>query len=279
MVICKRDGTITHINRSFSRMVASEAGELIGRRLEDLIARPAPMPPLDPVSRMLIQGQVETALQRRSDTTPVTLEIVRVPGTGQGGAADEFLVQAVDLTIRRQTERSLRERAELDRLTGLPNRGGVERELARRQAEARRYGYPMAVVMIDLDGLKAVNDDLGHAAGDRLLTAVANAMRRRLRESDVLGRIGGDEFLALLPHTSLDEAVGVAEALIERVERCRAVEADRGATVSASAGVSALDPKATAPRAAVEAADSAMYAAKRAGGSAVETASPLAESR
>jgi diguanylate cyclase (GGDEF)-like protein len=100
-----------------------------------------------------------------------------------------------------------------DALTGLLNRRGLFRGFDVEVERARRYGHPVAVVLFDLDHFKQVNDRLGHAAGDRLLRAVGEEVRRSLRPADLLGRWGGEEFLAILPETGLPEAVEVAERL------------------------------------------------------------------
>ena len=112
------------------------------------------------------------------------------------------------------------------RSPGLFNRRRFEDEVARHGARVNRYGAEGAVLVIDLDGFKFVNDTLGHAAGDRLLMTVASVLRARLRESDVLARLGADEFAVLLPRAGEDEAATVAESLIEAL-RARA-DARRG---------------------------------------------------
>jgi len=102
--------------------------------------------------------------------------------------------------------RRLRDRAVTDALTGLPNRAGFLQASERELARASRTGEPLCVVMVDLDGLKAINDALGHLAGDALLAEVSHAWRRALRSQDLLARIGGDEFVVLAPDTPLSQA-------------------------------------------------------------------------
>jgi len=121
-----------------------------------------------------------------------------------------------------------------DALTQLHNRRYLLERLESELARVRR-GHPLAVLMIDLDGFKAVNDDLGHLSGDETLRTVANALREQVRETDVVGRYGGDEFLALLTDAAPDEVAMVAE-------RLRAAVAERGTVgerhrVTASIGV------------------------------------------
>ena len=103
--------------------------------------------------------------------------------------------------------------AEHDALTGLFNRRRFEEELDRHIAHGRRYGMGGALLLLDLDDFKRVNDEFGHRAGDRVLTAVAVVLSHRLRESDIVARFGGDEFAVLMPVGALGEATELAELL------------------------------------------------------------------
>ena len=173
-----------------------------------------------------------------------------------------------DLRSLMATTTELRHLADHDALTGLPNRRRFEQELARHLAHVRRYGPEGAVLILDLDCFKPVNDTFGHAAGDRLLARVACVLRERLRATDVLARLGGDEFAVLLPRVDRAGAGAVARSLVETV-RAEALTADaRGVTVSV--GVIAFDGCAPlaplAPERVLAAADVAMYDAKATGG-------------
>jgi len=101
---------------------------------------------------------------------------------------------------------SLHAESRTDALTGRLNRRAFDEEIARRAAESRRTGNPLALVMLDIDQFKAVNDTYGHAAGDKILKGVANVLTNSLRESDIVARIGGEEFALLLPNTNLRAA-------------------------------------------------------------------------
>jgi len=170
-----------------------------------------------------------------------------------------------DLRSLLATSAELRHLADHDALTGLPNRRRFEQELARHLAHVRRYGPEGAVLILDLDGFKPVNDTFGHAAGDRLLARVGRVLRERLRATDVVARLGGDEFAILLPRVDRDGATAVARSLVQTV-RAEALTADaRGVTISV--GVIAFDERAPAvPEGVLAAADIAMYDAKAAGG-------------
>jgi diguanylate cyclase (GGDEF)-like protein len=152
-------------------------------------------------------------------------------------------------------------RADTDSLLDILNRRGFERVLARSLAFVKRYGAGAMLLYIDLDGFKSVNDRYGHAAGDMLLKAVAKALTANVRASDVVGRIGGDEFGVLMWHIDAARARIKATDLEGIVERLRVPSGAATLSAGASAGVAALDPAADVA-AAIDAADKAMYARK-----------------
>ena len=125
-----------------------------------------------------------------------------------------------------------------DPLTGLANRRFILTQLAGAVSAARRHGRPLSIAIVDIDHFKAVNDEHGHAAGDRVLAAVARSLREHLRAEDQLGRLGGEEFLALLPDADAAAAAAAAEKLRAEVAalRGRATTAAIWASRSASAG-------------------------------------------
>lgn len=163
------------------------------------------------------------------------------------------------------THQSLLTEATTDPLTGLANRRGFEQIVA-----AGRTGVGFAVIVADVDHLKSVNDDLGHAAGDSLLIGVASALRAGLRQEDVVARMGGDEFAAVLAGVTEDQAVRAAIRMVSSVQQVTVGE--RTASVSLGIAWSESDPKE-----ALRAADDAMYCSKRAGGGRWTLASDVEE--
>jgi diguanylate cyclase (GGDEF)-like protein len=174
--------------------------------------------------------------------------------------------------VRSQT--ALRELAQTDALTGLANlrafRARVDEEVKR----ARRYRTPLTCVMADMDHLKPVNDQLGHAAGDRAIAAVAAVIREELRETDFGARYGGDEFVILLPHTAGEEGRVFAERACARLRETVLEISGRRVPLGASFGVACLTAEAgdEAAEELVRSADAALYVAKRAGRGRVATA-------
>ena len=155
--------------------------------------------------------------------------------------------------------------AGIDVLTGLANRRHFREALAKAVSFARRHSSALAVVSLDLDGLKAVNDTAGHEAGDEVLASFAALLITLCRAEDLPARLGGDEFSVLLPGIELAGALGLAERVVAAVRRCAAL-AERG--VTASAGVAAWKAGEASDEL-LKHADEALYAAKAGGGDAV----------
>jgi len=180
------------------------------------------------------------------------------------------VVDDAKLTIRRlrtQLARALARIEELeasadtDFLLDIPNRRGFERELDRSIAYIKRYHASGALIVLDVDRLKPINDAYGHAAGDQVLKGIVAALRRQVRSSDVIGRLGGDEFALLLWNLSETDARAKAASLEEAIDRLTFTFLGRTVRAGASAGVAVLGPHAEA-RKALEEADSAMYVRK-----------------
>jgi len=194
---------------------------------------------------------------------------------GDAGAGTIWTLEDVSATRRERD--ALSYAATHDALTGLANRQHFEHSMA--QQLASNAEAPSALLYIDLDGFKAVNDGASHAAGDRLLKDVAAILEARMRADDVVARLGGDEFAILLANCTHARAVGVAEEIRHRIEAHTLWWKGDPLCVGASIGVVAIDPAFQDPAAVVAAADAACYAAKRAGKNAVRAHPTVALSR
>jgi len=190
--------------------------------------------------------------------------------------SEQELMARVDRTLKLSAQKEhYRALAQTDGLTGLPNFRSFHARLEEEVARAHRYGHPLACAMVDLDGLKQINDRLGHAAGNRAIVMLADAVREELRDTDFAARYGGDEFVVLLPQTSESQGAQFAERLRKRLAQ---VSEQAGLQVRGSIGVAAVTADdLDEPDAAEDLlrwADDALYRAKRSGRDRVEVLHP-----
>jgi len=239
---------------------------LVGRTLGDVT----------PAERFdVVAGHYRAALAGESRSLEVardgfTFALNVVPVRDERGIVTAGMAMIYDVTAHKRTEAALRRQAEeihnlsiRDELTGLYNRRGFL-ELARHQLKlANRNGRPALLFFVDLNGMKSINDELGHDEGDRALRETADVLRAAFRASDVIGRLGGDEFVALLPDAN-EAQIELFAARIERELSERNERSDRSFRLSASIGGSTYDAKApeTIENLLVKA-DALMYEQKR----------------
>ena len=191
-----------------------------------------------------------------------------------GGVLIVMLLWLAARQFRRS--RKLHRMAMTDPLTGIANRRHIE-ELARRAlAHASAHGEPLCMLVLDVDHFKGVNDAFGHAVGDQVLVRVAQACKQALRRFDMLGRMGGEEFLVVLPDTTLEVAMQIAERLRRKVESLPLANLAPGLQITASVGAAEADHEADDLPELVRRADNAMYRAKDAGRNRVEVVSRAA---
>jgi diguanylate cyclase (GGDEF)-like protein len=208
----------------------------------------------------------------RSFSMSAVLEEIRRNGPDYlyVGTSTALAVGVFGYALGRHADR-LAELSETDPLTGLFNARRLFESLEAELAGARRYRKPLALLLVDLDGLKAINDRYGHHTGDRAIRRLADVIRSELRETDIGARWGGDEFAVLAPNTSPAAAVALAERI-----RALIPEASAPWMLSASLGVATVDPadegEVTDSATLMRAADAALYAAKRRGRNMVVSA-------
>lgn len=202
---------------------------------------------------------------------PELLSISRVNGTD--GLVTNYVAIFQDITARRNADARIRHLAHHDYLTGLPNRAFFVERVAQAMSLAHRYGRKMALLFIDLDNFKPINDRHGHDAGDAVLCEVAERLRQNTRESDTLCRQGGDEFIVLIPEIrDTDSIEELAHKLRLEIEApCHF--GDLEFVVSASIGIALYPDHGESVDALIQSADSAMYRAKAAGSNCISIAS------
>jgi diguanylate cyclase (GGDEF)-like protein/PAS domain S-box-containing protein len=261
MSLSSMDGRFLRANAALCAMLGYSEEELLGKSLFDLTPADDVATAEKMVAAAAGPGPVPVVTKRslRKDGSEIWIEMhVSVVRDARGNAL-HVLSQILDVTARRQLEQRLRHLADHDSLTGLFNRRRFEDELERHVAHGRRYGMEGALLVLDLDGFKDVNDRYGHRAGDRVLAAVAGVLRHMLRESDIVARIGGDEFAALLPHAGERDAEQVAATVREAIAEGVSIP---GGKLSASVGWALFEDGVLSPDDVLSAADAAMYAKK-----------------
>lgn len=255
------DGSFQKVNKALCRITGYAEGELTRLTFQDLTYPDDLDNDLSEATRLL-NGEIDSyQMDKRYYARAGHIIWVRLSGSMVRDAQGQprcFIAHIEDISAQKRDEQLLRRQATHDPLTGVYNRARFEEELARHQALADRHGYgdEAAVFMIDLDGLKRINDQYGHSAGDDYLKSVTDTIGRRLRLSDVFARIGGDEFAVLLPRTSAQQAQNLARTLVDLV-RVNSVG-------TVSIGISMIGPGQVHD--ALERADQAMYHAKQNGG-------------
>ena len=200
------------------------------------------------------------AAERKMAPRPAAVPVPRPPAAPDDAKST---IRRLKAQLARALARidELQASADTDFLLDIPNRRGFERELRRSIAYIKRYHASGALIVLDVDRLKPINDAFGHAAGDQVLKAVAATLSGQVRSSDVVGRLGGDEFALLLWNLSETDARAKAASLEAAIDRLTFVFRGRNITAGASAGVAILGPHAEAGRV-LEEADSAMYVRK-----------------
>lgn len=184
------------------------------------------------------------------------------------------VVLHANITDRKRVEIQLAKLAATDSLTSLPNRRFFLEFANREVRRAQQFGVPASVVMIDIDHFKSINDTYGHATGDEVLRRVAKAFSASIRKSDVIARLGGEEFAILLPGAGEAEARRLSEKLCLDLSESEISIGDNGLRVTASFGVAELSARDATIAASLKRADAALYAAKRAGRNKVMTFHP-----
>ena len=215
-------------------------------------------------------GPGTTVLERFINVIPAGIKIAL------GVLAGLFLIAAAMAIRTRRQLAAARRRAVTDGLTGVPNRRHVDEVIERLLADSRRTKRPLSAILFDLDRFKAINDNYGHAVGDRVLRATADAVRELLRGGDHVARFGGEEFIVLLPETSGADALLVADKMRLTIAALE-IEDLEGGFFTASFGVAAYPDDGSSSDELFSAADEALYRAKEGGRNRVERPSaPLA---
>jgi diguanylate cyclase (GGDEF)-like protein/PAS domain S-box-containing protein len=280
IAVLELDGTMLECNAALVAIVGLDEEHLIGVNFGE-VARPDDQARDSEQFRQLLAGEIPSFDSRRhiliGDGKTAWVENHTSLLHGEPGGPQRLLVQVQDVTQRRAMQGQLEFEADHDPMTGLLNRRGFGRELDRHIEHVRRYGPVGRILLIDLDGLKRLNDTEGHHAGDQAILRTAQTLRERFRHTDVVGRLGGDEFAVLLPQASQDQAVAASE-LFQSASR-RDISS-LGPALPSSIGIADFALPGVTASQVLHNADRAMYVAKGGGGDSAVTfmpATPLME--
>ena len=259
--IVDAEGRFMFVSASFERIFGYAPDEVLGWRTFDLVHpddRTATMRQAEQVTGGLLQRHFRNRYVHKDG------HIVDIQWSAQW--LPDYGVRigvAREVTELRSAERELEHRANHDPLTGLPNRHRLQRALQQAMAHATKSGGGLALLYLDLDGFKAVNDRSGHDVGDRILREVAHRLQQGLRHGDLVARVGGDEFVVLLPGCSdATTARAIAEGLRMRLHPPCA-SPDGPVHLDASIGIACFPDDGSEPDALLAHADRAMYAQRR----------------
>jgi len=270
IVITDFHGTIIWVNRAFTTMTGYGQEEIVGKNPNLLNSGEQPESYYAELWSTILSGKVWKGeiVNRRKDGTTYTEEMTITPVSLEdtGNPTNTYFIAIKqDITQRKAAEKQVQFLAYYDALTGLPNRTLLQDRLSKALAGARRRKDKVALLFLDLDGFKTINDSLGHSVGDLVLQEVAERLKRFAREQDTVARVGGDEFLIVL--TAVKDAADAAVAA-ERLMHAMTVELviqGRSLSISCSIGIGIFPEHGTDGETLIKNADAAMYCAKESG--------------
>jgi len=277
VVVSDGDGRVHLVNPEAERLLGWSAAEAVGRPLDEVFRV------IDERGRQPGQGasgcgpepcpgtcEGTNAWLERADGTQMAVEWSAAPVVGQEEVNLGCVLVFRDVTGQRTLQKQLAYQATHDPLTGLLNRSALQEAVTREAERAERGEHSFSVILLDLDRFKIANDNYGHRVGDRLLAAVADRLRRHLRESDFFGRWGGEEFLCLLPGITGREVEEIAERIRADIMDSPVALEEVAVTITASFGVAAFPEDAGTTEELIRTADTRLFEAKCSGRNRVE---------
>ncbi len=279
--IVDRNFQIIRVNDAYAQMRNKEASELVGRKCHEALHNRTSVCEGCVVSMTFNSADpcVKDKLIILHDGTGIWVEISTYPILDEDGSVSHAIEYTRNITDRKKSEeekRLLIEKLEYlsstDGLTGLMNRRALTNSLLYEIDRAKRYNSELSLILCDIDNFKEVNDTCGHDAGDRALQTIAAALKTILRKSDIAGRYGGDEFMLILPETSVKGAEKLADKILSAVRSAdMSFTEDKSIRLSLSIGLSSLEMDNDTADSFIKRTDDAMYASKQGGRDRVST--------
>lgn len=267
VVITDTRGLITYVNQAFERISGYSAEESIGQPISMMKSEETPSSHYRELWQTISSGNAWTGeFQNCKKSGEIFWERAHIaPIVGADGRIGHYLAVKEDITLQKMQEEQILKQAHYDSLTDLPNRLLALDRLSQQLLEADRLNSKVAVLFIDLDDFKKVNDSLGHEVGDALLQQAAQRLKGHLRERDTVGRLGGDEFIVLLGNMSIPEqAQPIAEQCLSEFRKPFLI-GGRELVLTASIGISIYPEDGRKPAELLRNADTAMYHSKAEG--------------
>lgn len=265
---------IVYVNPMFETLMGYSRKEVVGQSAAMLNGPETDRHTRYKIRKALREGkEIRTEIMNYTKSgDPLWLDINIYPLYDKDGNLEYFAAIERDLTEQKRMQARLEKLATTDPLTELPNRLHILKMARREFSRSQRYHRPFSILMIDIDHFKKINDEYGHAIGDQVLHELGKRCGQELRDPDVLGRLGGEEFVLLLPDTPKANAAYVAERIRERLSSSLLNFDKHTLRVTASIGVAELNEQDDEFSDMLDRADMAMYDAKQAGRNRVQVA-------
>ncbi len=263
IVVLDNEDKVIIANKAFSQLFQYENEEIRGMLINQLIVPEDFIREASNFSEMVMQGQNlhEEAVRKRKDGTLVEVSILGYPVVVKGEQVGIYAIYR-DISKRKKAERTVTHLSYFDPLTGLPNRILFNDRFSLELAHARKNGHMMAIIILDLDKFKNINDTLGHSVGDKLLKAVADRLKGIIRETDTFSRMGGDEFILLMPEVvRLEDVADIAQGILDVFRQPFLIDSHE-LYITTSMGISVYPDDGNDVESMVMNADTAMYRAK-----------------
>lgn len=263
IVITDLEGNIEYVNSAFTTITGYTKEEVLGKNPSILKSDQTPQSTYDDMWQHLIGGEIwhGELINRKKDQSTYIESATISPVKQSDGKITNYVAIKEDITEKKKSEAYIENLAHFDQLTGLPNRVMLNDRVTYLLGMAQRIHEPLAVMFLDLDHFKNINDTLGHTIGDQVLIEIANRIKAAIRDEDTVSRLGGDEFIMLFPNTDSNAAMRIATKLITEISKISIIEHNE-LTITPSIGIAIYPNDGENFETLLKNADTAMYKVK-----------------